>query len=262
MPVPFAGVGVALITLFDEHGAVLVEATAEHAARLAELGMRFVLVCGSTGEAAWLSSDERVALVGAVRGAVPSSVAVLAGTGAATADAAARLTAEAQEAGADGMLALSPPGSSGLAHYYTAVVAGAGGLPVLAYHFPTMSAPGIPVEALPELPVAGLKDSSGDPDRLIAELSSWDGSVFVGSTRTLELARSLGAAGAILGIANAEPEICVAAFDGDASAQRALAAAKDREVARGFPHGIKHLTGARFGVSAIVRRDTISSSQP
>ena len=169
------------------------------------------------------------------------------------------MTSQARDAGADAIVALSPPGSDGLVHYYTAVPAGAGELPVLGYHFPTMSAPGIPVEALDELPVAGLKDSSGDPDRLIAEVSGWKGGVFVGSTRTLELARSLGAAGAILGITNAEPEMSMAAFDGDDSAQCALAVARDREAGRTFPHGIKHLTSARFGVSSVVRRDRIGS---
>jgi 4-hydroxy-tetrahydrodipicolinate synthase len=108
-------------------------------------------------------------------------------------------------------LRFSPPGSEGLVYYYRAVGAAAGECPVLAYHFPTMSAPGTPIEVLSELPVAGLKHSSADPHRLITEVSGWDGRVFVGSTRTLELARSLGATGAILGIANGEPDLCVAA---------------------------------------------------
>ena len=253
MAAPFQGVGVALVTLFDDHGDVLVDATAEHARSLVDLGMRHVLVCGSTGEAGSLTPDERVALIGAVRRSLPRGVPVLAGTGAASAAAAAELTVAAREAGADAILALSPPGSEQLVRYYAAVVGAAGGLPVLAYHFPAMSAPGIELEVLPSLPVAGVKDSSGDPERLAAEVDGWDGSVFVGSTRILHLARALGAAGAILGLANAEPEICLAAFDGDAAGEKALAASRRREAELGFPVGVKQLTARRFGVSPVAR---------
>jgi 4-hydroxy-tetrahydrodipicolinate synthase len=259
VPVPFSGLGVALITLFDEHGEVDAEATAQHAARLAGLGVRFVLVCGSTGEAASLTPDERVCLVRAVRSALPPSVPVLAGTGAGTAAGAVELTIAARDAGADAILTLSPPGSQGLVGYYTAVVQAAEPLPVLAYHFPTVSSPGIPVDVLPELPVAGLKDSSQDADRITTELTAWSGSVFVGSTSMLELARSLGGAGAILGIANAQPETCAAALHGDPAAQRALSASS-HEAARDFPAGIKELTAARFGTSITVRRAARSTA--
>jgi hypothetical protein len=50
-----SGVGVARITVFDERGPLEPAATAEHAARLVHLGMRAVVVAGSTGEAASLS---------------------------------------------------------------------------------------------------------------------------------------------------------------------------------------------------------------
>jgi 4-hydroxy-tetrahydrodipicolinate synthase len=259
MKVPFSGLGVALITLFSGRGEVATEATGEHAARLVSLGVRLVLVCGSTGEAASLTSDERVRIIRAVRSAVPPFVPVLAGTGAETGARAVELTVQAREAGANAILALSPPGSERLVDYYTGVVSAAGGLPVLAYHFPTVSPPGIPIELLPELPVAGLKDSSRDAERVTAELTTWDGSVFVGSTSMLELARTLGGAGAILGIANAEPETCVAALSGDPSAQRALAAKSD-EANRDFPLGIKELTAARFGTSTVVRRAVRSTA--
>jgi 4-hydroxy-tetrahydrodipicolinate synthase len=259
MPVPFGGLGVALITVFGERGELDAQASAEHAVRLAELGVRFVLVCGSTGEAASLTPEERVQLIGAVRSALPATVPVVAGTGAADTAAAAALTVQAREAGADAILALSPPGSQGLVDYYTGVVDAAGALPVLAYHFPTVSPPGIPTEVLHQLPVSGLKDSSGDAERVIDEITTWGGSVFVGATSMIELARSLGGAGAILAIANAEPERCLAALDGDVSAQRALAALS-AEARRDFPSGIKGLTAARFGTSTVVRRAVRSTA--
>ena len=63
----FTGVGVALVTLFDDDGELDAKATAEHAATLVELGLRAVVVAGSTGEAASLTEAERSALLEEVR---------------------------------------------------------------------------------------------------------------------------------------------------------------------------------------------------
>jgi dihydrodipicolinate synthase/N-acetylneuraminate lyase len=166
----FTGVGVALVTLLDESGGVDTASTAALAADLVDRGMRGVLVCGTTGEAATLTDGERTELIEAVRGALPGDIPVIAGAGAPTAGRAAVLTAAAAGAGADAVVAWPPPGSEDLGGYFSAVAAAAGGLPVLGYHIPWVSAPGIPVSALPGLPISGLKDSSGDPDRLLAEV--------------------------------------------------------------------------------------------
>ena len=114
----FTGVGVALVTLFRDDGALDAPATADLAARLVGLGVRCVLVAGTTGEAAALTAEERDALVGAVRAALPAEVPVLAGTGAPTGRQAAELTERAFAAGADAVLALSPPGVSDPRRYY------------------------------------------------------------------------------------------------------------------------------------------------
>jgi 4-hydroxy-tetrahydrodipicolinate synthase len=248
----FSGVGVALVTLFDERGEIDASATAEHAVRLVDLGVRGVVVAGSTGEAAALDPDERTTLLDAVRAAVGGRVPVLAGTGAASARQAGRLTAQAADRGADAALVLSPPGSRDPRPYYDEVAKAAPDLPLLGYHFPAASAPGIPVAMLAELPVAGCKDSSGDPDRLLEELDAFDRPLYVGSSALLSLAGPVGAAGAILALANAEPEGCIAAFAGDGSAQRALGPAH-LAASRAFPAGIKELTATRFGTSAITR---------
>jgi 4-hydroxy-tetrahydrodipicolinate synthase len=253
-PVPepvFTGVGVALVTLFDDARAVDYGATADHAARLVEAGVRAVVVTGSTGEADALDEDERVRLLEAVRRRV-DGVPVIAGTGGPWAGQAVRRTVSAKEAGADAALVLSPRRVADARPYYQEVVEAAGDLLVLAYHFPAASPPGIPVELLPELPVAGCKDSSGDADRLLQTLSTWDRPLYVGSSAILALAGPLGCPGAILALANAEPALCVAAFAGDADAQRALAPAH-LAAAAGFPAGIKALTADRYGTSTVSR---------
>ncbi|HWB71243.1 MAG TPA: dihydrodipicolinate synthase family protein [Egibacteraceae bacterium] len=248
----FDGVGVALVTLFDERGDLDAEATALHAARLVERGVRAVVVAGSTGEAAALTPDERLELLRTVRSALSATVPVIAGTGAPSARQAAALTAAAADQGADAALVLSPPGVADARPYYRAVAEAAAGMPLLAYHFPAVSPPGLPVDVLDELPVAGLKDSSGDPDRLLAELEAYGGALYVGSSAVLALAGPLGCTGAVLALANLDPERCVAAFAGDATSQRQLAASH-LAAKRDFPAGLKRLLADAYGTSPVAR---------
>lgn len=252
MPPLFTGVGVALVTIFDDQAAVDVSATADLAAQLTGLGVRSVLVAGTTGEAPALSPAERSKLVRAVREAVPADVPVIAGTGAATSRQAVELTSDAFDAGADAALVLSPPWVADPRPYYEAVAKGSPDQHLLAYHFPFASEPGIPVEVLADIPVAGIKDSSGDAERLVRSVEAFDGDVYVGSSAVLSMAAGVGAAGAILTLANLEPERCIAAFDGDGSAQRALLDAH-LEAGRDFPVRLKQLVAERFGVSGAVR---------
>lgn len=242
----FTGVGVALVTLFDGEGTLLADETASHAARLVELGVQAVVVAGSTGEAPALTAGERVALIQRVLEAVAGRVPVLAGSGAASTRQAVELTTQALEAGADGVLVLSPANTADPVPYYVAVAKAAAGAPVLGYHYPAVSPPGLPVPVLDELPIDGLKDSTGDPERLLEELSFWGGHLYTGSSAVLALAGPLGCAGAILALANVEPERCIAAFGGDTTAQRQLAPAH-LAARRSFPRGIKQLTARRFG---------------
>ena len=248
----FTGVGVALVTLFDDRGELDAPATADLACRLADLGMRAVVVSGTTGEAAALEAGERIALVETVRREVPSSVPVIAGTGAPSARQAAALTRDAVEHGADAVLTLSPPGVTDPRSYYDAVAKAAAGSPVLAYHYPKAAPPGIAVRLLGDLPVAGVKDSSGDAERLLHELDRYDGAIYTGSSVLLSYGGPLGCTGAILALANAEPERCVQAFAGDVVAQRALLQ-PHLAAHESFPRGLKEMVAARFGTSTACR---------
>ena len=247
----FTGVGVALATLFDDDGEVDADATAAHAARLVELGVRAVVVAGSTGEAAALSVDERERLLAAVRSAV-DGVPVIAGTGAPSARQAADLTTRARDGGADAVLTLSPPQTADPRPYYERVAEAAGAVPVLAYHFPKVAPPGLPVDVIGSLPIAGCKDSSGDAERLLVTLRTTPVPLYTGSSAVLSLAGPAGCAGAILALANVEPEGCIAAFGGDGDVQRDLidvhVAIHDR-----FPVGLKALMAERFATNRVTR---------
>jgi 4-hydroxy-tetrahydrodipicolinate synthase len=251
----FTGVGVALVTLFDESGEVDAPATGRLAAELVAAGLRSVVVTGTTGEAFALTPEERVAVVAAVRDAVPAGTPVVAGTGAPSGRTASLLTRQALDAGADAVLVLSPHGVEDPRPYFEQVVGAADGGHVMAYHFPAVAAPGIPVEVLTELAghgISGVKDSSGDPERLLREVVETGLPVYAGSSAVLVQAGATGAAGAILTMANAEPELCVRAFDGDGDAQRELLTSH-LVGTRDLPDGIKALTAKRFGTSTVAR---------
>ena len=101
----FTGIGVALITLFEEDGAVDVTATVRHAGRLVEAGVRAVLVAGTTGEARDARGRRtRGAHLGDPGHPVPGVVAVIAGASATWPRGAATRAVAARKAGADTVL--------------------------------------------------------------------------------------------------------------------------------------------------------------
>ena len=118
--------------------------------------------------------------------------------------------------------------------------------------YPAAVNAGIWCSQIRTLPVAGCKDSSGDPGRLLDTLACFDRPLYTGSSSILALAGPAGCAGAILSLANVAPELCIAAFAGDIDAQRQLAAVHRAE-GDDFPAGTKRLTADRFGTSAVMR---------
>jgi 4-hydroxy-tetrahydrodipicolinate synthase len=247
----FEGVGVALVTLFDDEGEIDAPATADLAARLVDEGVMAVVVAGTTGEAAALDAEERSDLLVAVRYAVDGRVPVLAGTGAASTRQAVLLSKRAADDGADGLLVLSPPNVVDPRPYYERV-ATAVDVPVLAYHFPKVSSPGINVDVLAELPVAGIKDSSGDAERLLLEADVLHAGVYTGSPALVHLAGAVGCAGAILGLANVDPEGCARAWLGDGAVQRNLVNGHRAQALAGIA-GLKRAMCALHGTSPYCR---------
>jgi 4-hydroxy-tetrahydrodipicolinate synthase len=251
-PPVFTGVAVALVTFFDAHGHVDLSATARHAEHLAGRGMRALIVAGTTGEASHLSMKERLQLLDAVRGAVGDDVPVILGTGNLTAGVSVPdLTRRAAQHGASAAITLSPHHGD-IREFYGEVVAAAGAMPVLAYHFPQESPPGITIEELKALKVAGLKDSSGDCERLLDTLAQWRKPFYTGSSTVVAWAGMLGATGAILAVANLEPELCVDAFAGSVTAQKDLLGAHKIFSCYGVK-GIKEELARRYGTSTVCR---------
>lgn len=242
----FSGVGVALVSIFDDAGHLLVQETAAHARTLAERGVRAVLVAGTTGEPWALSDGEVCALTHATREALPFDVPVIAGVRSSPASTAASLSKAVRDAGADAALVLPPRGVEDPVEFYREIADTVPGFSLLAYHIPILSPPGIPIERLSSLPIRGLKDSSGDPERLLAELDVFKGELYTGSSAVLSFAGPLGCTGALVALANVEPERCADAFAGDGQAQRSLTALHQASLAE-FPMGLKQLVHDAFG---------------
>lgn len=246
----FRGVGVALVTLFDDRGALLADDTAELAARLVNDGIAAVLVAGTTGEFWTLSGDERIAVTQAVRKAVPAPVPVLLNVGAATAAATLAVASLAAESTADAILCLVPPDAQPR-ELYPQVRGLVGALPLLAYHFPRAGFSPIPVEELADL-VDGIKDSSGEAERLV-RTPGLPAGVYTGSPLLLSLAGALGLDGALLALANVEPALAAAAFQGEATAQGRLAHLHRQASGDVPPRAVKQMTADRFGVAPFTR---------
>ena len=241
----WTGPAVAVVTLFDDDGTLLADETAAHAARVVAAGIRAVVVAGSTGEAAALSDTERADLVARVKVACPGVPVVCGGSGEWWGQAAAR-TSAVVKAGADAVLVAPPRLGGALETYYARVVDAAAGTPLLAYHYPGVAGGEVPVEALTGLPVNGVKDSSANSARLAQEIDlDWPGAVYTGATALLGYASWLGATGAIVAAANLVPEQCLAAWAGDAAAQREVARAERSY--RAAPGGLKSAMAERLG---------------
>ncbi len=144
----------AMVTPFREGGQVDFEGAQELARTLVADGNDGLVICGTTGEAPTLSSEEKVDLWKSVKEAVGPSVPVVAGTGSYCTRSTIALSQKAQEAGADGLLLVAPyynkPSGKGMLEHFRAVHDSTT-LPIMLYNIPSRTGVEIPVEVLQEL---------------------------------------------------------------------------------------------------------------
>ncbi len=170
----FSGTGVALVTPFRDDGSIDEEALRKHVEFQIGNGVGVMVPGGTTGEGATQSADEQRLVISTTVEATQGRAAVLAGAGGSdTADVVRRARA-AREAGADGVLSVSPsynkPTQRGLIEHYRAIAA-AVDCPVIIYNVPGRTASNVLPEtvlALAEIEnIAGVKEASGDLDQVM-----------------------------------------------------------------------------------------------
>lgn len=159
----------AMVTPFKPDGSLDLDTAAELAVHLVDAGCDGLVVSGTTGESPTTTDDEKVALLHAVLDAVGDRARIIAGAGSYDTAHSVRLAKASAEAGAHGLLVVTPyysrPPQAGLVAHFTAV-ADATDLPILLYDIPPRSS--IPIEwdtirKLAEHPnIVGVKDAKGD----------------------------------------------------------------------------------------------------
>jgi 4-hydroxy-tetrahydrodipicolinate synthase len=166
----FGRVITAMVTPFDDGGALDLDAAVELARWLADHGSDGLVLSGSTGESSVLTDEEKLDLWRAVAAAV--TIPVIAGTGSNDTEHSVRLTAQAAACGIDGVLVVTPyynrPSQSGIYEHFRVVAEAADGLPVILYDIPVRTGRRIAASTLVRLAhdvpsIVGLKDAAGDP---------------------------------------------------------------------------------------------------
>lgn len=179
---PFGRMLTAMVTPMTAAGAIDYEGTARLATYLVE-DMRNdgLVVSGTTGESPTTSDEEKERLLRAVIEAVGDRACVVAGVGTNDTAHTIELARQAERAGADGLLVVTPyynkPPQDGLYAHFTAA-ADATGLPVLLYDIPGRC--GVPIATdtlvrLAEHPrIVAVKDAKGDIGGTSAVLARTD----------------------------------------------------------------------------------------
>jgi 4-hydroxy-tetrahydrodipicolinate synthase len=178
-------------------------------------GTHGIVPCGTTGESATLSHQEHDDVIKAVIKAVNKRVPVIAGTGSNSTAEAVRLTREAEKAGADGALLISPyynrPTQEGIYQHYKKVASEVG-IPIIIYNIPGRTGSKIEPETLARLSeiknIAGVKEATGSVDQAIdvIRLCGDRLAVFSGEDSLIFSLMALGGKGVISTVANVAPK--------------------------------------------------------
>ncbi|MFE6461343.1 4-hydroxy-tetrahydrodipicolinate synthase [Streptomyces cinereoruber] len=217
---PFGRALCAMITPFAPDGALDLDAAGVLAVRLVAEGCDGLVLNGTTGESPTTTDAEKTALVRAVREAVGPGPSVLAGVGSADTAHTAGLARAAEEAGADGLLVVTPyysrpPQAAVEAHFLKA--ADATGLPVMVYDVPGRTGTRVEPATMRRLAahprIVAVKDCAYDllgSARLIAET----GLAYYSGCEELNLPLyAVGGAGYVSTVANVVPRRLRAVLD-------------------------------------------------
>lgn len=231
----FTGAATALVTPFDQNGAI----AWEELERLVELqiagGIDAIVACGTTGEAATMTTEEHTQVIRFIIEKVKGRVPVIAGTGSNDTQFCVELSLEAKELGADGLLLVTPyynkTSQKGLIESFN-YVADNVKMPCILYNVPSRTGCNIQPATYRELSknpyIVAVKEANGDISATArtAALCGDELTIYSGEDNQTLPIMALGGKGVISVFSNALPgkmhELAAAMLRGDLETARKL----------------------------------------
>jgi len=210
----FKGSGVAIITPFTNEGVNYLELRRMIEFQIKE-GTDSIIVCGTTGEAATMSDDEKKETIKFTVDVVNKRVPVIAGTGGNNTKKVIEMSKYAEDVGVDALLIVTPyynkTTQDGLIAHYKEV-ANSVSIPIILYNVPSRTGLNILPKTCLELSkisnIVGIKEASGDISRIveIANLCQDNLWIYSGNDDQILPILSLGGIGVISVLANIIPK--------------------------------------------------------
>ncbi len=225
----FTGAGVAIVTPMKANGEVNFEKLGELLEFQIAGGTDSIIICGTTGEASTLSHEEHLECIRYTVDKVAKRIPVIAGTGSNCTETAIYLSKEAEKAGADGLLLVSPyynkATQKGLVAHFTET-AKAVNIPAILYNVPGRTGSNIMPATVAELAknvdnIIGIKDATGNMHQTMQmmQLCQGDIDLYSGNDEIIVPVLSAGGKGVISVLSNVVPkethDICAKFFEGD-----------------------------------------------
>ena len=210
----FEGCGTAIATPFTEDGVNF-----EELGKLIEFQINnnidAIVVCGTTGESATMTEEERKETIKFTIDKVGKRTKVIAGTGSNNTKSAIEMSRYAEKVGADAVLVVTPyynkTTQKGLIEHYKAI-AGSVDIPIIMYSVPSRTGVNITPETCMELSkiknIVAIKEASGDISQVakIVSLCKENLIVYSGNDDQIIPVLSLGGKGVISVLSNIMPQ--------------------------------------------------------
>ncbi|MFJ8577632.1 4-hydroxy-tetrahydrodipicolinate synthase [Micromonospora sp. NPDC093277] len=202
---PFGRLITAMVTPFAADGSLDLDGAVRLAEHLVdEQGNDALVLNGTTGESPTTTDAEKENLIRAVAEAVGDRARIVAGVGTNDTRHTIELAAQAEKAGAHGLLVVTPyynkPPQSGLLRHFTAVADGTG-LPIMLYDIPHRAGTAIATETLVRLAehgrIVAVKDAKGDLTAASEVLARTDLAYYSGEDALTLPALAVGAVGVV-----------------------------------------------------------------
>ena len=211
----FKGCGTAICTPFDENGEINYKELEKFIEFQIENEIDSLIVCGTTGESATMSEEEKKDVIKFVVDKVHKRVPVIAGTGSNNTLSAVRMTKYAEKIGADGALVVTPyynkTTQEGLVKHYERIAENTD-LPIILYNVPSRTGLNIEPETCLKLSkiknIVAIKEASGNLSQ-IAKISALCGeelNIYSGNDDQILPILSLGGIGVISVLSNIKPK--------------------------------------------------------